>query len=54
MQMVIDIDGHRHCDRCGTILTRENNKCGYEICDKCNEYLDNLVKNKPRESEDKE
>lgn len=49
-----DIDGHRHCDRCGVILTRKNNKCGYEICDKCNEALDDLVKNKPQESEDKE
>ena len=47
-----DTDGHRHCDRCGAILTRENNKCGYEICDKCNEYLDDLGKNKPQESED--
>ena len=43
-----DIDGYRHCDRCGAILTRENNKCGYEICDKCNEYLDDLGKNKPK------
>lgn len=48
-----DTDGFRHCDRCGVILTRKNNKCGYEICDKCNEALDDLVKTKPQESEDK-
>ena len=33
-------NGKRYCDRCGKILTRDNNKCGYEICDKCNEYLE--------------
>lgn len=50
---MIDIDGYRHCDRCGAILTRENNKCGYEICDKCNEYLEDLDKYKPQaESEE--
>lgn len=32
-------DGH-YCDRCGVRLTKDNNKCGYEICDKCNEYLE--------------
>ena len=30
----------RYCDRCGVILTRDNNKKGYEICDKCNEWLE--------------
>ncbi len=50
---MIDTDGYRHCDRCGAILTRENNKCGYEICDKCNEYLEDFVKYKPQaESEE--
>lgn len=37
-------NGIRYCDRCGVILTRENNKCGYELCDKCNEYLEKEVK----------
>ena len=32
-------DGFRYCDRCGVLLTKDNNKCGYEICDKCNEWL---------------
>ncbi len=49
-----DADGYRHCDRCDVILTKENNKCGYEICDKCNKYLENLIKIKLKmESEGK-
>ena len=32
-------DGFRYCDRCGVLLTPENNKCGYELCDECNEWL---------------
>jgi hypothetical protein len=32
-------NGKRYCDRCGVELTKENNKCGYELCDKCNEWL---------------
>lgn len=35
-----DKNGLRYCDRCGVILTRDNNKCGYELCDKCNEWLE--------------
>ena len=34
-----ETDGFRYCDRCGVLLTKDNNKCGYEICDKCNEWL---------------
>ena len=34
-------DGYgRYCDRCGVELTAKNNKCGYEICDKCNQELE--------------
>ena len=33
-------DGNRYCDRCGCFLTKENNKCGYELCDRCNELLE--------------
>ena len=35
---------HRECDRCGVVLTKENNKCGYELCDKCNEELEKQVR----------
>lgn len=38
-----DTDGKRYCDRCGVVLTEENNKCGYELCDKCNEWLENCM-----------
>ena len=37
--------GVRYCDRCGKPLTRNNNKCGYELCDTCNEWLENKVHN---------
>ena len=30
----------RICDRCGVKLTEENNKQGFDICDKCNEELE--------------
>ena len=30
----------RHCDCCGVLLTEDNNKCGYELCDECNERLE--------------
>ena len=30
----------RHCDCCGILLTKDNNKCGYELCDECNERLE--------------
>ena len=39
-------NGHRYCDRCGVILTKANNKCGYEICDRCNEWLEEYVRGK--------
>ena len=39
-------NGKRCCDRCGTRLHRYNNKCGYELCDKCNEQLEKSVANK--------
>ena len=34
-----DKNGLRYCDRCGTPLTKINNKCGYELCDYCNQAL---------------
>lgn len=37
-------NGFRRCDRCGCLLTKENNKRGYEICDKCDEILERQVK----------
>lgn len=36
-------DWLRYCDRCGDLLTKENNKQGYEICDKCNEWLEDYM-----------
>lgn len=36
----------RYCDRCGVELTKKNNKCGYELCDKCNDSLEQDLKNK--------
>ena len=36
--------GKRYCDRCGKLLTRDNNKCGYELCDSCNAWLEQIVK----------
>jgi hypothetical protein len=32
-------DNKRYCDRCGVELTKRNNVCGFELCDKCNEVL---------------
>lgn len=32
----------RHCDCCGVLLTEENNTCGYELCDECNERLEQM------------
>ena len=29
----------RFCDRCGVKLSKENNKQGFNLCDKCNEEL---------------
>ena len=37
---MIEKNGSHYCDRCGVMLVKSNNKCGYEICDKCNEYLE--------------
>lgn len=37
-------NGIRYCDRCGVELTTSNNKCGYDICDKCNKYLEKQIK----------
>ena len=34
----------RYCDRCGVLLTHENNTCGYELCDECNDKLEEEVK----------
>ena len=39
-------NGRRECDCCGVLLTKDNNKCGYEICDKCNEKLENYMEEK--------
>lgn len=33
-------DNVRYCDRCGVELTKANNTCGFELCDKCNEVLE--------------
>lgn len=41
---MIESNGNRYCDRCGILLTKHNNKCGYEICDKCNDVLEQYVK----------
>ena len=42
---MLEKNGLRYCDRCGCLLTkRNNNKCGYEICDSCNEILEKEVK----------
>ena len=32
----------RHCDCCGVLLSEDNNKCGYELCDSCNERLEQM------------
>lgn len=40
---MIDTDGYRYCDRCGVLLTKDNNKCGYEICDECNDKLEQYM-----------
>lgn len=35
---------NRYCDRCGVLLTKDNNKCGYELCDECNEWLEEYMR----------
>lgn len=42
----------RHCDCCGVLLTEENNKCGYELCDECNEELERHISEKGKPQED--
>ncbi len=42
-------DGKHCCDRCGCVLTSENNKCGYELCDSCNDILEIQVKHTKKE-----
>ena len=37
-------NGVRECDRCGVVLHRDNNKCGYELCDRCNAELEERIK----------
>lgn len=43
--------GCRYCDWCGVRLTRENNKCGYELCDDCNDALELEVKEDQEQQE---
>lgn len=45
---MLETDGKRYCDRCGVLLTEDNNKCGFEICDTCNEILEREVQNEDR------
>ena len=40
---------NRYCDCCGVLLTKKNNKCGYELCDKCNEGLEFKVRQSKKE-----
>ena len=51
---MIETDGNHYCDRCGTLLTKDNNKCGYEICDKCNEYLEKYIEKEKSEKRSRE
>lgn len=41
---MLDTDGCRYCDRCGVKLTPENNKNGYELCDRCDKQLHEELK----------
>ena len=34
----------QYCDCCGVKLSKDNNKCGYCICDKCNARLERECK----------
>lgn len=36
--------GIRYCDCCGIGLNKKNNKCGYELCDRCNKNLEDCVR----------
>lgn len=42
--------GKRYCDCCGIKLNKANNKCGYELCDKCNERLERECKEKSNDT----
>lgn len=42
----------RHCDCCGVLLTEENNKCGYELCDEYNERLEQSMERSRNEKAD--
>lgn len=48
---MLESDGQRYCDRCGVLLTEQNNKCGYELCDECNEWLDKECGKKEKRNE---
>jgi len=50
---MLDTDGCRYCDRCGVKLTPENNKNGYELCDRCDKQLHEELK-ADREKREKE
>jgi len=41
---MLDTDGCRYCDRCGVKLTPENNKKGFELCDRCDKQLHEEIK----------
>ena len=41
---MLDTDGCRYCDRCGVKLTPDNNKNGYELCDRCDKQLHDELK----------
>ena len=45
---MLEKDGNHYCDRCGIKLKKDNNTCGYEICDKCNKELEKRVKEDKR------
>lgn len=51
---MIETDGNHYCDRCGVMLVKSNNKCGYEICDKCNEYLEKYIEKEKSEKRSRE
>ncbi len=45
---MIEKDGLHYCDRCGELLTKKNNKKGYEICDACDDWLEEYVAKEKR------
>lgn len=50
---MLDTDGCRYCDRCGVKLTPDNNKNGFELCDRCDKQLHEELK-ADREKREKE